>query len=113
MNLDSTTLTAIISLLGAIFAGAGLKIVEHLLKKAKDKEDIASSLRTELRVELAALKKELSEAERAIDEWRDRYYDMIEKHTMVKIRLGAALRLLKENGIEPPMTIQSLTEDDD
>jgi hypothetical protein len=109
MNLDGTTLTAIFSVIGAIFAGAGLKVVEKWLQKAKDKDDTATSLRNELRTELTALKKELADASDSIDEWKAKYYDVIEKYILVKAQLNAVLKILSDKGIEPPTLPEDLT----
>lgn len=111
-NLDSTTITAIASLVGAVFAGTGLKVIEHWLKKTKDKQDTATELRDELRKELTQLKTELAKAEMEIDTWRQRYYEVIEQYILVKMQLQAVVRVLRSQGIEIPPLIQSLTEED-
>jgi archaellum component FlaC len=102
MTLDGPVLTAILSVLGAVFAGTGLKIIEKWLQKAKDKDDTATNLRNELRTELTELKKELAAAGDSIDEWRAKYYDVIEKYILVKAQLNAVLKILADHGIEPP-----------
>jgi archaellum component FlaC len=109
MNLDGTALTAIFSVIGAIFAGTGLKIVEKWLQKTKDKDDTATNLRNELRSELTALKKELADAGDSIDEWKAKYYDVIEKYILVKAQLNAVLKILSERGIEAPTQPEDLT----
>ena len=102
MTLEGPLLTAIISVIGAVFAGSGLKVIEKWLQKAKDKDDTATNLRNELRAELAELKKELATAGDSIDEWRAKYYDVIEKYILVKAQLNAVLKILMDHGIEPP-----------
>jgi hypothetical protein len=102
--------TAIFSVIGAVFAGTGLKVVEKWLQKAKDKDDTATSLRNELRTELTGLKKELADAGDSIDEWRAKYYDVIEKYILVKAQLNTVLKILADRGIETPPLTEELTD---
>lgn len=83
-----------ISFAGAIFGGAGLKLMEYWLgrSKADEKQEILEFQR-ELRSELESLRDELHEAQVELhqaqeylqealaetDEWRDKYYDLREK----------------------------------
>ena len=111
--MDTTVVTAIFSVIGAVFAGTGLKVVEKWLQKAKDKDDTATSLRNELRTELTDLKKELASAGDSIEEWREKYYDVIEKYIVVKAQLNTVLKMLADRGIEPPPAIaEDLTGDE-
>lgn len=94
----------ILSLLGVVFAGAGLKFVEGWLKKTKDKDDTATNLRQELRNELTALKADMAKVEKELDEWKGKYYEVIERYIIAKAQLEAALKVLAERGtvIPPP-----------
>lgn len=67
---------ALIALIGTLCGGAGLKIVEHLLGRGSKKEDLASSLRSELRQDLANLKADLREESKAADEWQQKYWEL-------------------------------------
>lgn len=109
MTWDTATITAVITLAGTVFAGAGLRVVEKWLQKAKDKDDTATNLRNELRAELTELKKELTAAEKSIDEWRAKYYDVIEKYIVAKAQLDAVLKLLAQHNIAPPDSPVDLT----
>jgi len=101
-------LIPLLTFLGTVFAGAGLKWIEGFLKKAKDKDDTATNLRNELRAELTALKVEISTTEKELDQWRERAYQMQEQLLYMRIQLEAAKRLLEANGMTlpevPPMT---------
>lgn len=101
-------LIPVLTFLGTVFAGAGLKWIEGFLKKAKDKDDTATNLRNELRTELTALKAEIQATEKELDSWRERAYRMQEDLLMMKVQLEAAKRILEANGMTlpevPPMT---------
>lgn len=71
--------TPLIALVGTIFGGAGLEFIKRWLGKAKERDDTATQLRNELRTDLTALKKEIDEVEKQVTEWKDRYYDVMEK----------------------------------
>lgn len=78
---------AVIALIGTIFGGVGLKVVEHWLNRAKDKSDAEVERRAELRAELAGLKLELREAEQALDAWREKYFALLDQFIQVKNEL--------------------------
>lgn len=100
---------AIISLITALFAGTGLKVVERFLQKSKEKDDAATGIRNELRAELTALKVEMLAVERDLDVWKAKYYEVIEKYIIAKAHLEAAMKILKDRGIEPPPPPPPLT----
>lgn len=95
-------LIPVLTFLGTVFAGAGLKWIEGFLKKAKDKDDTATNLRNELRAELTALKAEIQATEKELDQWRERAYHMQEQLLYIRIQLEAAKRLLEANGMTLP-----------
>ena len=95
-------LIPLLTFLGTVFAGAGLKWIEGFLKKAKDKDDTATNLRNELRGELTALKAEIQATEKELDQWRERAYKMQEQLMYIKIQLESARRILDSHGIVLP-----------
>ena len=106
MSLDfSNYAIPLIALIGTIFGGAGLEFVKRWLGKAKDKDDTATALRNELRGELTSLKTELSNVERELDEWKAKYYDVVEKYLTVKIQYENALRQLSDRKVEEPAEV--------
>lgn len=108
--MEANNLTvAIISLVTALFAGTGLKVVEKFVSKSKEKDDAATNIRNELRGELTALKLEMQVVERDLDAWKAKYYEVIEKYIIAKAHLEAALKILKDRGIEPPPPPPPLT----
>jgi hypothetical protein len=95
----------IIALLGTLFGGAGLEFIKRWLGKAKERDDTATALRNELRGELTSLKKELANVEKELDEWKAKYYEVVERYLTIKIQYENALRLLAEKKIEEPKEI--------
>lgn len=67
---------AIIALIGTLFGGAGLKVIEHFLNRKGDKEDHATQLRNELRTDLARYKEEVREEAQDADKWQAAYYEL-------------------------------------
>lgn len=95
----------IIALLGTLFGGAGLEFIKRWLGKAKEKDDTATALRNELRGELTSIKNELATVERELDEWKAKYYEVVEKYLTVKIQYENALRLLADKKIDEPKEV--------
>lgn len=82
--MDTSTTDAWIALAGTIAGGSGLKFVEYILGRSKYRDTLASSLRTELRIDLSELRtenahlhSEIQALEKSVDEWRDRYYALV------------------------------------
>lgn len=78
---------ALIALGAAVFGGAGLKIIESLLNRSKDKADFASQLRDELRVDIAGLREELLRVEEKLERSREMYYAVLHAFNMAKSHL--------------------------
>ena len=111
-GLSDQALTAIITMIGTIFAGAGLKAVDSWLSRASTKAKVDSDLREEYRdtisdkrKDIAELKADIEAARIQIDTieqevilWRDKYYEELQS----KMELMARLRLLEKryNGEE-------------
>ena len=98
----SDWLVPVLTFLGTVFAGAGLKWIEAKLKKAKDKDDTATNLRNELRAELTALKQEMQQVEKELDEWKTKYFEAYEQLLMLRVQLEQARRLLESKGEKLP-----------
>lgn len=88
-----------VALMGTIFGGVGLKVVEQWLGRAKERATEATAMREELRKEIDTLRAQLDKAdaeeqrlEGLIEEWRGKYYDLRdEKQSVV-----TELTILKE-----------------
>lgn len=106
LNISPEWITAIITMIGTVFAGAGLKAVDSWLSKSGAKSTVDSQLReeyrdtiTDKRKDIAELKQDIEGAKREIDEleeevhrWRNKYYEELR----VKMELMSRLRYLEE-----------------
>lgn len=75
---------SVIALVSAVFGGAGLKAMEVWLTRGKTKDDTAAALRKELREEVQGLRNELNNVEKELDEWKQKYYDLLDQFVKVK-----------------------------
>jgi predicted nucleic acid-binding Zn-ribbon protein len=73
-----------LALAGTVMGGAGLKVVESVLGRSKNKNDSQHVFREELRAELVALRTEAEklrdeadELRVEIDKWRTRYFSLV------------------------------------
>lgn len=88
--------TAIIAVVGTVFGGAGLKLVESLLLRRKDKDTTATDLRAELREDIKYLREELKKAETELDDQRRKHLQLMQEYLDVKSKLDEALDDIKE-----------------
>lgn len=103
--MSSEVITAILTLMGTVFAGAGLKLVDSWLSRASNKQKVDNALREEyrdsiidkrkdiqeLKEDLRLAKEEVDKAEAEITVWRERYYAEVS----AKMELVARLRALE------------------
>lgn len=106
IDLSGEWITALITMIGTVFAGFGLKMVDAWLSRAATKKKVDSELReeyrdtiTDKRRDIAELKKDLEDAKREIDmlesevvAWKDKYFEELN----AKMEIMARLRLLEE-----------------
>lgn len=81
--------TAWIALIGTVFGGAGLKIIESVLSRGQGKIDTATQLRDELRKESTALRDEMKSVEKELDQWKERYYLLMQEYLEIKAHMSA------------------------
>lgn len=102
--------TGFVALLATIFGGAGLKVIEHWLGKAKERATEAQTIREELRREIDGLRAQLDKAdaeekrlEGLVEDWRAKYYDLRDEKQKVVTELTIALDRLKalEKRLDP------------
>lgn len=86
-----TATAGLIALIGGII----LKIVEKIWV-TKSVVDEQSTLRKELREELDAVKEELSQLQREIDEWREKYYHQVETTNELLFEVSVLKSRLRE-----------------
>lgn len=90
----------ILALIGTVMGGSGLKVVEYYLSKRKTKIDEASVIRTELRSEVDNLRKLMKETEAEVDEWRNKYYALVDEVATLKAEAAAAKALARLKALE-------------
>jgi len=96
MHLDP----AWIAVVGTVFGGVGLKVLEHWLGKSKVKIDEASKLRDELRIEITAQREEIKALEAEVDTWREKFYDLRDKYSELNTEYLITLEKLKKEVLE-------------
>jgi predicted nucleic acid-binding Zn-ribbon protein len=91
--MDVSTIVAIIA---AVFGGAGVKMIEKWLNRSVEKEDSGFKLRTELREELERLRDELEKTKDELDDYRAKYFSLMEQFSKTKIELETALYKIQQ-----------------
>jgi len=81
----------VIAAVVALFSGLSLKSIQHWLGRSKEREDTATEFRKELREEVKNLRGELKGVEDELDEWRTKYFALIEECNKVKLDRDTAL----------------------
>lgn len=94
--------TPLIALVGTIFGGAGLKITERWLNRAKEKNDTAKEIRDELRSDMASYRKEILDLKAEVDKveaevvsWQEKYFELRDKYVTLKGLYEDALRQIQ------------------
>lgn len=99
--MSSEVMTAIFTLLGTIFAGAGLKLIDSWLSRSSNRQQVDSELRgeyretisdkrrdiSELKDDITKAKIEINELEAEIDVWKERYYQELDAKTKLLAKL--------------------------
>lgn len=86
---------AVLTLIGTLCGGIGLKVTEHFFSRNKSRFDDASRIRDELRMEITSQREEIERLETERDKYRDSYYDLREQFSKVQIELTLALNGIK------------------
>lgn len=76
-----------IALIGTLFGGIGLKILEHWLGKSESRKNSNRELRRDLNDELQELIARVDRLEDEVTLWRDRYYAEQEKVAVLRIQV--------------------------
>lgn len=107
-----------VALVGTLFGGAGLKLTEAWLGKARERSDAGAQIRDELRKEIDGLRAQLDKAdaeeqrlEKQVEEWREKYWALREEKqtvvtelTIVMERLKAYERAIAQDHLDNPPT---------
>lgn len=86
----------LIALIGTIFGGAGLKIIESWLTRSKERKDDARELRDELRIQINVQNERIAELEKEADDWQSKYYDLRDVNRRIEGELQIALEKVRE-----------------
>lgn len=80
-----------LALIGALLGGSGLKVIEYWLNRTKTKDDTATQFRNELRGEVKNLREEVyrineakDKVEAEVDQWRMKYYELMDEYMKFK-----------------------------
>lgn len=76
------------ALIGTLFGGAGLKVVEKWLSKSSDNQNFAKGIRDELRGEIKELRDEIDELRKESDKWRVLYFDVQDEYLQFRTILS-------------------------
>lgn len=63
-----------LALIGTLFGGGGLKVIEYFLGRGKVKIDVAAEIRDELRKDIKELQARVDELEAENEKWRARAF---------------------------------------
>lgn len=69
-----------IALIGTLFGGVVLKFMEKFLARSGEKQDYATKIRDEIRKDLTQSKEEARLLEKELDEWKMKYYLLLEEN---------------------------------
>lgn len=72
-------------LAGSIFGGAGVKLVDKLMGRRKEKLELNGDYRDELRQDALSLRKELRAAYDEIDQCREKYFDLLTRYNEINL----------------------------
>ncbi len=89
----------LIALAGTVCGGVGLKLADHFLGKNKVKNDDASQIRDELRLEITAQREDIRKLESDVDKWREDYYSLRDKYVSLQTELTLALEKIKVEAV--------------
>lgn len=80
-----------VAIIGAVSGTIGLKLIEWILSRGDRGEDRATQYRTELREDVAALKKDLNKALDNLDVWKEKYYRLLEQFVVLQSQLRISM----------------------
>lgn len=89
------------ALVGTLFGGIGLRVLEKWLNKSKDKQEV----RRDLNQEIKDLQERLDKVEDEVSEWRKRAYDAEEQVALLRIMV------IKLGGELPQETVAKIQND--
>lgn len=101
---------AYIALIGTLCGGIGLKVAEHYLGRNNRRDDDASRIRDELRIEITNLREDRRELETRLEELQAKYLGLYEKHVAQTTDLTLALQKIADNVKEATIKAEQISE---
>lgn len=98
--MSPSEMNALIGLSGTIFGGIGLKISDYIYNHSRNKTDIATQLRTELRDEATDLQVRVDKLSDEVDTWKGKYYDLLGQFYELKRELTESNLVNTDNKIK-------------
>ena len=104
----------IVGLISAITGGLGVKIVEAVMRSEDRGVEREQTYLTELREEIAALKREVEQFKASEILWRDKYYDLLESFNNMKLKHGitdvVTERAIEQAKHDPNMIVEVIRQ---
>lgn len=85
-SLKEFPLDGAVAAITAVVGAFLLKWLDRLIGKEVRKESAESQLRSELRADVLVLRDKLDSAEKKMDEWREKYYALLQEYTLLRTR---------------------------
>jgi uncharacterized coiled-coil DUF342 family protein len=101
-----------LALIGALLGGSGLKFIEYYLNRPKVKDDAATTFRNELREEVKNLREELRKTEAELDNWRQKYYALLDEFSQAKLDRDQALKKIQDAADSVSQTLDAHAEEE-
>lgn len=96
------------AIVGAALGGASVKVVDYYLKKPDKNYRTAERLREELRSELNVMRVEIRALADELDEWKSKYYTLLEEHVGCKQACLALELQIKELNSRLSLHLQTI-----
>lgn len=87
---------AVLTLIGTLCGGVGIKVAEHFMTRNRSKFDDASRIRDELRIEITSQREEITRLEAERDKYRMAYFDLRSDFDRLQTDLTLALHGIRE-----------------
>lgn len=93
--INSVESNTLIGVVGAIFGGIGVRIVDKMLSRRSDAFTEAEKIRSELRSEVDVLKEEISILQEDVVKWRELYWKVYEEAAQLRVEVKELLSRLQ------------------
>lgn len=84
MDIQKDYHNIIIALLGTLFGGAIVKLIDRIYSIKERKLSDSFDVRKELREEILQIKQELRQLQRELDKWKKIYYELLKNYNLLE-----------------------------